>query len=545
MTSINILSLEPLKKKNKKNIKMYRFLNLLLIILFANVVFAQTPNFSQHIAPIIYNNCTSCHRQGEVGPMPFTNYAEVKAWGAMIKYVTRIKYMPPWSPDPNYRKFVGERTLSDNQIKQIAAWVDGGMPQGNPALEPALPTFPSGSQVGTPDLVLSMPSEYKISGNGIDDYRNFVIPTNLTEDKIIRAVEFRPGNNKMVHHVRLAYETAGAARAKDQQSPDTLGYDGFGGFNVPVAGSFDTWTPGKNVLQFPQNIGHKLPAKSDILLQVHYAPTPVPATDKSSVNLFFKNTTNLRPVKSFGMLHLHLSGGPLSFRIPADSIKHFSAKRVTQVDMSVMSIYPHAHLLCRNWEAYAVTPTNDTIRLIKINDWNYKWQGDYTLPKMIKIPKGSTVYSFATYDNTSNNPLNPSDPPKLVQLGESTFDEMFVFGFTYLDYQSGDENIALSNNLNTSTEGLPFERGSRLYPVYPNPMSRDFSVGFYLDQTMDVNLSFYDLSGRLVKDLLNESRSLGDHIVPVHIDKQWPTGTYILKLTGNKLNLTQKMLVTE
>jgi Secretion system C-terminal sorting domain len=524
---------------------MKRFFIFLITILAVKTAVAQTPTFAEHIAPIVYNNCTNCHRQGEVGPMAFTNYDQVKSWGRMIKYVTQIKYMPPWSPDPNYRHFVGERALSDKQIQQIADWVDGGMPRGNTALEPRTPIFPSGSQVGTPDLVLTMSDTYRIAGTGRDDYRNFVLPTNLTQNKIVRAVEFRPGNNKMVHHVRLAYETAGAARAKDIQSPDTLGYDGFGGFNVPVGGSFDTWTPGKNVLQFPENIGHTLPANADILLQVHYAPTSVATSDRSSVNLFFKNTPTLRPVKSFGMLHLHLQSGPQSFRIPADSIKKFYAKRTTTVDMSVMSIYPHAHLLCRNWEAYAVTPTGDTIRLIKIDDWNYKWQGDYTLPKLMKIPRGSTVHAYSTYDNTVNNPLNPNNPPQLVTLGESTLEEMFVFGFTYIDYQTGDENISLASNVNTATEGLPFERNSRLYPVYPNPMSRDFSVGFYLDRFTKVNLSIYDLSGRLVKTVLSETRSTGDHIVPIQLDKQFTSGTYILKLTGDNLSLTQKMVVIE
>jgi hypothetical protein len=524
---------------------MQRFLIFIMTILAIKTAVAQTPTFAEHIAPIVYNNCTNCHRQGEVGPMAFTNYEQVKSWGRMIKYVTEIRYMPPWSPDPEYRHFSGERALSASQIKQIADWVDGGMPRGNAALEPRVPTFPTGSQVGTPDLVLTMPNSYSLTGTGQDVYRNFVLPTNLTENKTVRAIEFRPGNNKIVHHVRLAYETKGAARTKDTETPNEQGYDGFGGFNVPVDGSFDTWTPGKNVLQFPLNIGHTLPANADILLQVHYAPTSVPETDRSTVNLFFKNTPTLRPVKSFGMLHAHLTGGLTSFRIPADTIIKFSAKRITTQDMSVISIYPHAHLLCRNWEAYAVTPTGDTIKLIKIKDWNYKWQGDYTLPKLIKIPRGSTVYSSATYDNTANNPLNPSSPPRLVTLGESTLEEMYVFGYTYIDYQTGDENISLASNSTTSIEGLPFGQSSRLYPVYPNPMSRDFSVGFYLDQSMKVNLSVYDLTGRLVGTVLSETRSSGDHIVPIHLDKQWALGTYILKLTGDNLSLMQKMVVTE
>jgi hypothetical protein len=529
---------------------MKRLIFLLMSVLAVKTATAQTPTFSENIAPIIYNNCTSCHRQGEVGPMAFTNYDEVKSWGRMIKFATETRYMPPWSPDPKYRHFVGERTLTDSQIKDIAAWVDGGMPRGDVSKEPKLPAFPTGSQVGTPDLVLNMSDAYKLTGTGKDVYRNFVLPTNLKENKIVRAIEFRPGNNKVVHHVRLAYETKGAARAEDLKSPNEMGFDGFGGFNVPVDGSFDTWTPGKNVLQFPDNIGHTLPANSDVLIQVHYAPTAAPTTDRSTVNIFFKETPNLRPVKAFGLIHFHLTGGPQSFQIPANTVKKFYAKNVTKQEMSVMSIYPHAHLLCRNWEAFATTPKGDTIKLIKINNWDYKWQGDYTLPKMIKIPSGSTVHAYATYDNTTNNPLNPSNPPQLVTLGESTLEEMFVFGFTYLDSQEGDENISLvpnaTNIVNTvlSNEGLPFEHDNRLYPIYPNPVNRDFSVGFYLEKPMQVNMSIYDLSGRLVKTFLEEKRSAGDHIVPFQLENHWNTGTYIFKLTGDNLNMTQKIVVT-
>ncbi len=528
---------------------MKRFIIFLMSILTVKTATAQTPTFAENIAPIIYNNCTNCHRQGEVGPMAFTNYDEVKSWGKMVKFATETRYMPPWSPDTKYRHFVGERTLTDSQIKQIKDWVDGGMPRGDVSKEPKVPSFPTGSQVGTPDLVLTMPADYKILGNGKDDYKVFVLPTNLKENKIVRAVEFRAGNNKMVHHVRMAYESKGAARAKDALTPEQ-GYDGFGSFGVQTDGSFDTWTPGKNVLQFPDNIGHSLPANSDILLQMHYAPSTIAGTDRSSVNLFFKNTPDLRPVKAFGMLHAHLTGGAASFTMPANTVKKFYARRTVPTDMSVMSIYPHAHLLCRNWEAFATTPTGDTIKLIKINDWNYKWQGDYTLPKMIKIPSGSIVHAYATYDNTANNYLNPNSPPKLVTLGEGTADEMYVFGYTYLDYKAGDEDISLVTNSVTtpntvlSNTGLPFEHDTRLYPVYPNPMSRDFSVGFYLDKPMNVNLSIYDISGRLVKTFLDEKIASGDHIVPFHLDNQWAAGTYIFKLLGDNIDLSQKIVVT-
>ncbi|MEM1124480.1 MAG: cytochrome c, partial [Bacteroidota bacterium] len=167
--------------------------SILILILFAAslpILNAQV-TFSEHIAPIIYENCTSCHRPGEIAPFSLTNYEEVANWSNMIRYVTEIKYMPPWKPDRSYSRFVGESGLTDEEIELIAEWVESGSPQGNPSLEPPIPSFPSGSQLGTPDLVLKMDEVYFIEGNNTDDYRVFVLPTGLTEDKEIAAIEFR------------------------------------------------------------------------------------------------------------------------------------------------------------------------------------------------------------------------------------------------------------------------------------------------------------------------------------------------------------------
>jgi len=176
-----------------------RFVLLLFLFFAVQIPSAKAQvTYSKDIAPIIYNNCTSCHRPGEIGPMPLTNFEEVSSWSGMIEYVTAIKYMPPWKPNKEYSNFVGERGLTDSEIELIADWVAAGSPQGDPALEPPLPDFPDGSQLGTPDLILEMEEEYFIEGNNQDDYRVFVIPTGLTEDKEIAAVEFRPGNTNIL-----------------------------------------------------------------------------------------------------------------------------------------------------------------------------------------------------------------------------------------------------------------------------------------------------------------------------------------------------------
>ncbi|MEM1358458.1 MAG: cytochrome c, partial [Bacteroidota bacterium] len=232
--------------------KHYSIILLLLLPLFG---FGQV-TFSEHIAPIIYKNCTGCHRPGEVAPIPFTNYEEVKNWANMIQYVTEIRYMPPWPPNREYSKFLGERYLTDEELQLIADWVTAGTPQGDPSLEPPLPTFSTGSQIGQPDLVLEMSESYEISGNNQDDYRVFVLPTNFTEDKEVAAIEFRPGNNRAVHHVLFAYDLTGQARQRDAQSPNTYGYASFGDFGIPGA-RYLSWgyVPGALPLVFPEGLG--------------------------------------------------------------------------------------------------------------------------------------------------------------------------------------------------------------------------------------------------------------------------------------------------
>ena len=175
-----------------------RILPILVFLFFALQSIAQV-TFTKDIAPIIYNNCTKCHRPNEIAPFSMTNFQEIQPWAPMIKYVTSIRYMPPWKADPHYSRFIGERVLTDEQIALIAEWADNGAPFGNASEEPSLPDFPTGSQIGTPDLVLSMAEAYEHYGGNNDEYRVFVIPTGLTEDKQIATIELRPGNKKILH----------------------------------------------------------------------------------------------------------------------------------------------------------------------------------------------------------------------------------------------------------------------------------------------------------------------------------------------------------
>ncbi len=486
-------------------------ISFILSISFAQISAQVT--FSKDIAPIIYENCTSCHRPGEIAPFSLTNYEEVASWGNMISYVTNIKYMPPWKPDRDYSNFVGETGLTDEEIQLIADWVDAGLPQGNPNDEPPIPSFPSGSQLGVPDLVLEMEEDFFIEGNNQDNYRVFVLPSGLTEDQEIAAVEFRPGNNKAVHHALIAYEIEGAAAAKDAAT-DAYGYESFGDYGVPVQGTFTGYTPGIRTISFPEGIGTTIPAGADLLIQVHYAPLPSDETDRSSLNIFFKEDADVieRDVDRLPILPIHLEGGFAAFRIPPDEVTTFEGIRIVEEDISMITIYPHAHYLGKHWEIFALTPNADTIKIIRIEDWDFNWQGAYTFERMKKIPAGSEIHVIATYDNTTSNPFNPNSPPQMVSWGEGTADEMYLVGISYVPYQEGDEDIIIGDGLTSSINDVEIASKNRLFDPFPNPTSDRVVLSYYLDNSQEIDIELYDSKGALALSIVDKKRHIaGNH----------------------------------
>ncbi|MEZ5172204.1 MAG: cytochrome c [Bacteroidia bacterium] len=364
---------------------MKKIVALLLLICSSSYMDAQTPNYSEHIAPIIYNNCTKCHREGEIAPFSLTNYTEVASWANMIQYVTEIGYMPPWKPNPDYRRFQKEKYLSAEEKQLISDWVDAGMPQGNPDLEPELPVFPEGSQVGVPDLTVSYAESYVLPGINDDVYRYFVIPTGLTEDRNIRALEFRPGNKRIVHHALIWEDTTGQSAAYDAATPE-YGYSGEEGGSANLdQTTLPGYVPGAQPVVYSQGLTQRLHAGSDLKLQVHYAPSPVEETDSSSINIFFETEPANRLLQSYVMVPLPgvLTNGP--FIIPANEYKEFHGTFTVPFQVSLFSIAPHCHLLGTHWKVYVEKPDGDTIPLIDLPDWDFNWQGDYQFRELVVL----------------------------------------------------------------------------------------------------------------------------------------------------------------
>ncbi len=515
-----------------------------LILIASKMLFAtaQNINYSQHIAPIIYKHCTNCHRPGEVAPFSMTNYSEVKSWSNMVAYVTSIRYMPPWKADTKTTHFQGENTLTDSEIKDISDWVAAGSPQGDPKLEPKLPVFPKGSQVGTPDLVVSFKQSYKHVGNNKDEYRYFVIPTGLKEAKDLVAMEIRPGNSRIVHHTLAWADTTGASAAEDAKTPEY-------GYASPqtsalsnIDGQLPGYVPGQRPIIYNNGMAQRMGKNTDLRLQMHYAPTAVDELDSTSVNLFFAKKAAKRYIQGKVMIPFFntLKNGP--FIIPANQVKEFWGTYTFTDKVSLLNISPHMHKLGQRWIVYAITPNKDTVNLIRINEWDFNWQGTYSYKKPIILPKGTVLHAFAKYDNTTKNIHNPNNPPAFITWGENTSDEMYYLPFSWVSYQAGDENLDLESNLLASEESDFYSIKNQLYPIAPNPASDQVKIGFTLQEAANVSIKLYDLQGKAVKNVIEKSYYLpGLHQCDANISAL-PKGLYVAVLQLDDKVYSQKLV---
>ena len=524
----------------------------MVMLPFLRIDLNSQPSFSNDVAPIIYNHCTTCHRAGEIGPMSLTSYDEVKNWSGTIRYVTSNKIMPPWKADPNFSRFLDENYLSDSQIKTIADWVDAGSPLGNPNDTPLLPEFPENSLLGTPDLVLSFKSSYLHKGNGSDEYRYFVLPTGLTADRQVKAIELRPGNTKIVHHALFFSDISGKAKAYDDKTLD-YGFSAdenadFDVFEVINRDQYPGYVPGQKPRNFPDGLAQVMKANSDLVIQMHYAPWSVDERDSSTVNIFFadENEKIERNVKDYIMLPFNLTGGANSFYIQANQVKKFEGVYTVPFDVSLVGIFPHMHYLGKNWEVYVENPDGTKTNLIRINDWDFNWQGGYYFDKYKIAKKGSKIRAFATYDNTTNNPANPNNPPKFATWGEGSKDEMYYLPILYVPYKNGDENVVFDETSSVSLEDSQMSIQAKLYP---NPVTAATNlpvhIQFEMNQGLAASIDIYDVNGNRVRQLVNnEYFGKGNHIV--HLEaRNLPNGTYLVKLSTPHDSISLPLVISE
>lgn len=394
------------------------FLGLSLLPLQA----AEEPSvtFSKDIAPIIYDNCTTCHRPGQIGPFALTDYQSVKRRAKQIVEVTADRTMPPWHADPGDVKFSNDRSLSPEQIKLLADWVDAGRPEGDPAETPPLPEFQEKWQIGEPDQVATMAEPFTVPAEGRDIYRNFVIPLNLEEDRWVEAIEFLPGAPEVVHHILYFLDTSGKARKYDAE-------DKRPGFGMSKSNAdfryIGGWDVGTQPTELPHGLRFFIPKGADLVAQIHYHPNGRELTDQSSVGFHYSEEPTARP---WTVIQVPPHFGQLQgIDIKAGDKDHIEeASFVLPEDCEAFAVNAHAHYLAKRMELTATLPDGKTIRLFRTTRWDFRWQEDYSFEKPVKLPKGTRLDMLISYDNSASNPNNPTSPPKDVRWGPQTTDEM-------------------------------------------------------------------------------------------------------------------------
>ena len=380
---------------------------------------AGTLTFNKQIAPLVLDNCATCHRPGGAGPFDLLSYADVRRHGKTIVSVTQSRYMPPWQPEPGYGEFIGERRLSAEQIGMLEQWVDEGAVEGDPADFPGVPEWPAGWYLGEPDLVVTMPRTYTLAAEGPDVFRMFVIPVPLESKRYVRAVELRPGNPRVVHHAVGLVDPTSRSRHLDDEDPRP-GFEGMRSteFARPPDGHFLGWTPGKVPMETSEGTAWQLRKGTDLVWELHMLSSGKSERIQPSVGLYF---TDEVPTKSPFILGL----GSRTHDIPAGEEEYWiEDSYVLPVAVEVLGVYPHAHYLGKQMRAFARLPDGTRRWLIFIQDWDFNWQDQYLYTEPISLPRGTRLSMRYSYDNSADNIRNPHDPPRRVLFGPDSSDEM-------------------------------------------------------------------------------------------------------------------------
>ena len=366
---------------------------------------ADTPvTFTKDVAPILYKSCVECHRPTMFAPMSLLTYDDARPYARSIKQRVVSRIMPPWGADPAHGEFKNDPRLSQAEIDTIAAWVDGGAVKGNDADLPKAPQFADGWTIGKPDAVFTMEEEYDIPATGVIPYQYLRVPTHLTEDKWIQAIEIRPSANAQVHHVLAYTQPAGQPINQD----GALGPTNIGGV-----------TPNKPGITFEPGVARLLRGNSDLIMQMHYTTNGKPAKDRTRIGVIYAKQP---PTK------LQAGGMVLQprFVIPAyDGNAEVKGTTKLERDTVMTSLTPHMHVRGKDMTYIAHYPDGTDEVLLSVPKYDFNWQISYQLKTPKVLPKGTIVEVIAHFDNSAANKFNP-DPSKDVRWGDQTFEEMMI-----------------------------------------------------------------------------------------------------------------------
>lgn len=528
--------------------KVFLFFSLLSVI---SEIHSQTstPTWSENIACIAYTNCTKCHQPDGVGSFSMIDYSSAYNARFAIKSAVQSGYMPPWPPNINYQTLAHERVLTQLEKDLIVAWVDGGAPEGNPAVAPVPPVYLSVSELSQIDWTGAIPVYTNIASQ--DDYRCFVIPTNISTDKFIKSIEILPGNRNIVHHVVVYADTTTECLTLDAADP-APGYQSFGGAGTNTSRMIAAWVPGSQYITFPDGMGIKITPNTYIILQMHYPAGTQGEVDSTRINIEYASS-NVREVMLEPLLN-HGTNINVPLAIPPNTTASFYEEYTLPLLQpnvmnyySFISILPHMHKVGKKIKCYAVLPSNDTIPMISIENWDFKWQGQYSFRKPFVFPEGTLLKAEALYDNTSSN-LNAPNHNAWVYAGEATNEEMMAILYSGLLYAPGDENIVIDtvtvkptyNNCNFT--GIDDEYlGDLKMLVYPNPTDGISRLQWNGLSEGEMQLNIYDGQGKTIFEKQLQVSS-GDNEYPLELNG-FPSGSYFVVLKWKDRKYTQPLIV--
>jgi len=399
------------------------------------------PTFSKDVAPIFYDKCVGCHRPGEVAPMSLITYRDVRPWASSIRERVTTRVMPPWHADRQHGAFRNDLSLTDREITTISSWAAAGAREGNPADLPALPKFPEGWQIGTPDQVFEMLADYQVPASGTVEYQYFEVPTNFKEDRWMQAGEVRAGDRAHVHHIIVYVRTPEVvnrpnvvavrpifAEGQRPALPPARQAPAEGRTRAAAPGGGDAmlvnWAVGEDAPVHVLGTAKRIPAGSTLIFQVHYTTNGTAGVDRSKLGLIFAKEPPTREIRT-GVI-----ANPL-FAIPAGAANHeVEAEASFSDDVRVWTLHPHMHLRGKDMTYTAIYPDGRREVVLRVPKFDFGWQTDYWLAEPLSLPKGSKLHVSAHFDNSAANRSNP-DPAATVRWGDQTWEEMMIGFFTY------------------------------------------------------------------------------------------------------------------
>jgi peroxiredoxin len=360
--------------------------------------------YSNQVVRILNKRCLACHRAGEAAPFAMTNYAEVSGWADAIAEVVRQRRMPPWHASPKFGHFANDRSMPEEEKDVLYQWAAAGAPEGDAKNLPPTPTFVEGWGLPkAPDKIFKMAAKpYHVPATGVVEYQYFRVDPGFKEDKWITAIEARPSNRGVVHHIIVF---AGPKGGRDEARRQFLvGY-----------------APGAMPLVLPPGMAKHIPAGSELLFQLHYTPNGKPGDDISECGIVFGDPKDVKHlVRTVEAINtgFEIPAGAENFEVDADSF-------AMPMDAQLLQLFPHMHFRGKSFTYEAVYPDGRKEMLLDVPRYDFGWQLTYELSNMLAMPKGTKMHCVAHFDNSENN-LNNPDPKSAVRWGDQTWEEMMI-----------------------------------------------------------------------------------------------------------------------